>query len=131
MAARQPVRPAAVDFDISTRYASGRILASVSGRLALEDFLSVLHGLGIASDGRAERCMLIDLCGVETVYAHGDLLRIGQEIACSFLHMQRLALLVQPERVTRISERSAREAGMNMGVFDSRAAALAWLSLDA
>lgn len=56
-----------------------------------------------------------------------DLLRVGHEIACSFAHLERLALLVPPRRVTRISERAAQRAGMNMRVFDMESLALGWL----
>jgi hypothetical protein len=104
------------------------VLARVSGILVIDEFISTLHILGIESEDWPEEAMLIDLRGLVTVYPRADLLRVGQEIAASFVHMHRLALLVQPHRVTRISERSARRTGMNMSVFDSEENAFAWLS---
>ena len=117
------------EFRIGTEHAGGCVFARVAGHVDIDQFLSTLHILGIESEGWPEEVMLIDLRGLATaLYPRADLLRIGQEIACSFTHMRRLALLVQPERVTRISERSARRAGMDMSVFDSEANALEWLS---
>jgi hypothetical protein len=103
-------------------------IARVSGELPIELFLSTLHILGIESDGAAEPAMLVDLRELATVYSAADLVRVGQEIAASFIHMERLALLVLPRQVTRISERTARRTGMNLCVFDVEEDALGWVS---
>ncbi|TWO64918.1 hypothetical protein FN976_27850 [Caenimonas sedimenti] len=131
-AQQQWLGPRAADpFKIETEHAGGCVFARVSGLLSIDKFISTLHILGIESEGWPEEVMLIDLRGLVTVYPRADLLHIGQEIACSFIHMRRLALLVLPERLTRISERSARRTGMDMSVFDSEVKALGWLSLEA
>jgi hypothetical protein len=102
-------------------------VACVAGDLPIELFLSTLHILGIESDGVAEPAMLVDLRELATDYSAADLVRVGQEIAASFIHMERLALLVLPRQVTRISERTARRTGMNMCVFDAEDDALGWV----
>lgn len=121
--------PPAEEFHIDTEHAGGCVFARVCGHVPIDQFISTLHVLGIESEGWPEAMMLIDLRQLASaLYPRADLLRIGQEIAASFTHMRKLALLVQPERVTRISERSARRAGMDMSVFDSEVHALAWLA---
>ncbi|MGE0331248.1 MAG: hypothetical protein AB7P37_11200 [Ramlibacter sp.] len=124
-------RKAALDYEISTRRCVARTTVCVSGNPTLEQLVSALHVFGIESGAAVRETMLIDLRRLEAVYARADLLRIGHEIACSFAHLDQLALLVQPHRVTRISERAARRAGMNMRVFDSEQLAVSWLQLHA
>jgi hypothetical protein len=41
--------------------------------------------------------------------------------------MGKIASLVPPERVTRMSEKAARRSGTNVRVFDDEGAAVAWL----
>lgn len=101
--------------------------ARVTGELPIELFLSTLHVLGIESDGASERAMLADLRQLSTPYGRADLVRVGEEIAVSFGHMRRVALLVLPRQVTRISERSAQRNGLNLRVFDAESQAFAWL----
>ena len=54
-------------------------------------------------------------------------MRVGQEVATSFVHMHRVALLVLPRQVTRISERAGRKAGLNLCVFDAEPDATGWV----
>ena len=100
-------------------------VACVSGELPIELFVSMLHVLGIESEG-GDPSMLMDVRELSTIYSANDLVRVGQEIAVSFLHLERLALLVSPLRRMRISERTARSTGMNMCVFDTEEDAVAW-----
>lgn len=109
--------------DSNERY----LAAMVQGDLPIELFISTLHILGIESDGAPADAMLVDLRRLGTSYKPSELVRVGQEIALSFAHIQRLALLVLPRQVTRISERAARRSGMNMCVFDAEADAVGWV----
>ena len=122
------LHPADEAYEIATERVGGCVLARVSGKLHIDQFLSTLHILGIESEDWPEEVMLIDLTTLHATFPREDLLRIGQEIAASFVHMHRLALLVLPHRVTRISERSARRTGMDLRVFDSEAKAFEWLA---
>lgn len=122
----QGPRIAGARYEILVEHRDRYQVARVMGELPIELFISTLHILGIESDG--ESSMLIDLRGLSTVYSAADLVRVGQEIALSFIHMKRLALLVAPRRVTRISERAARRTGMNMCVFKEEEDATGWAS---
>ncbi len=124
-------RKAASGFEISTSRSVDRITVAIGGSPAIEQLVSALHVFGMENGAQAHESMLIDLRKLESVYTRADLLLVGHEIACSFAHLSQLALLVLPHRVTRISERAARRAGMNMRVFDSAQLAVSWLQLHA
>ena len=120
-------RIAGDDYEIHIDHHPGYLAARVSGDLPIELFLSTLHVLGIESDGVGEDGMLVDLRELATAYSPGDLVRVGQEVATSFAHMDRMALLVLPSQVTGISQRAARKAGLNMCVFDAEGDAIGWV----
>ena len=120
-------RPAATDYEISAQLSPHCLSVSVGGRPSIDQLVSALHVFGIESEDSTQSTMLIDLRLLEIGYGREDLLRIGHEIACSFAHLAKLALVVPPQRVTRISERAAQRGGTNMRVFDDESRARAWL----
>ena len=122
-------RKGAPGYEISTRRSVARVTVAIGGSPTIEQLISTLHVFGIENGAQAHESMLIDLRKLDSVYTRTDLLLVGHEIACSFAHLSQLALLVLPHRVTRISERAARRAGMNMRVFDNEQMADAWLQL--
>lgn len=129
--AAHPLPPAshvaAEEYEIHIDHHPGYLAARVSGDLPIELFLSTLHVLGIESDGGGEDGMLVDLRSLATAYSPNELVRVGREVATSFAHMDRMALLVLPKQVTGISERAARKAGLNMCVFDAEGDAVGWV----
>lgn len=126
---RLPRRPrdAETDYEVFADPRATCLRFRVSGSPSLEQLVSALHVLGLQSESSALLSGLLDLRHLQTVYSRGDLVRVGHEIACSFPHLAKVALLVAPQRVTRISERAARRAGVNMRVFDSLVQAVEWL----
>jgi hypothetical protein len=52
---------------------------------------------------------------------------VGEEAARQLQHLQRIASLVPPDRLTRASEKTARRSGLNLTVFTSEEEAVAWL----
>lgn len=119
--------PALPAFDIVTRHLGGHVRVNLGGSVTLEHMVSTLHVLGVESESWTEPGVLIDLVALQTGFGRPELVRIGEEIACSFAHLPRLAILVPSHRVTRISERTARRSGFNLRVFDLESSALAWL----
>jgi len=71
--------------------------------------------------------LLVDLRKVSTQFSESEQRSVGQEAAASLVHMRKIASVVPPDRVTRISERAARRDSANVSVFDDEKAALAWL----
>ena len=116
-----------MNFDVAIDLELHFVRITVSGQLAIEELLSMIHLLGVESETWNEDRVLVDLRSVQTVFTLLDHYRIGEEAAASLSHMGKIASLVPPERVTRMSEKAARRSGTNVRVFDDERAAVAWL----
>lgn len=129
----RPARPAlwhieaAMDFDVAIEDAALYMRVAVTGEPSLGQLLSMIHLLGVESETWTVHKVLVDLRGVATPFSRPEQFRIGEEAAASLSHMERIASLVPPERVTRVSEKAARRNGSNVRVFDVEAEAIAWL----
>ncbi len=99
----------------------------ITGELTFDQLVSAVHLLGVESSGWELDRVLVDLRGVISEFSPAEQFRLGEEAAASLLHMRRIASLVPPHRVTRISEKAARRNGSNIQVFDDEAEAVAWL----
>lgn len=119
-----------MDFDVAIDPDAHYIRVTVTGTPELGQLLSTIHLLGVESETWPQDRVLVDLRGVATPFSEPEQFRIGQEAAASMAHLSRIASLVPPERVTRVSERAARRNGVNVRVFDDERAAVAWLLAD-
>jgi hypothetical protein len=119
-----------MDFDVVIDSAAHYIRVTVTGAPAIGQLLSLIHLLGVESETWPEDKVLVDLRGVVTPFTQPEQFRIGVEAAASMSHLDRIASLVPPERITRVSEKAARRNGVNVRVFGDERAALAWLTAD-
>lgn len=119
-----------MDFDVAVKDHDFYMRVAVAGRPSLGQLLSLVHILGVESASWRHECLLVDLRGVATEFSRPEQARIGEEAASSLAHVRRIASLVPPERLTRVSERVAQRSGANVCVFDTEAAALDWLRGD-
>lgn len=99
----------------------------VAGEPSLGQFLSFLHLIGVETSGWAARRVLFDLRQVRTLTSFTDHYAVGEEAARQLSHLHRVASLVEPERITHASEKTARRSGMNLSVFTDEQSAIAWL----
>jgi hypothetical protein len=118
----------ATSFDLAIEQHAHFMRVAVTGHPTIGQLLSLIHLLGVESETWAADRALVDLRGVDTEFSRHEQFRIGEEAAASLSHMERIASLVRPERITRVSEKAARRNGANVSVFDDEAAALAWLA---
>ena len=125
---RQPVQAREPSFQIEDRPAATFRWICVRGELSFGQLLSLMHVLGVDSETKGMSAVLLDLRLVDIAFAHRELAVAGREIACSFVHVSKLALLVPGHRVTGVSERAARREGMNMRVFTAEGKAVGWLA---
>jgi hypothetical protein len=113
-------------FDVEHR--EGYSVVRVEGEPSLGQFLSFLHLVRVETAGWQTRRVLFDLRAVHTLTSFTDHYAVGEEAARQLAHLQRVASLVPPNRITRASERTAQRSGMNLVVFTDEAEALAWLT---
>jgi hypothetical protein len=116
-----------MSFDVAIDRGRTFVRVTVSGALEIGELLSMIHLLGVESETWSDDRVLVDLRGVETPFTRYEQFRIGEEAAASLSHMEKIASLVPPERITHVSEKTARRMGANVQVFDDEKAAKAWL----
>lgn len=116
-----------MEFDLAIDKETQYVRVTVSGAPAFAQLVSMIHLLGVESESWEEHAVLVDLRAVRTPFTLLEQFRIGEEAACSLHHMDRIASLVPPERLTRVSEKAARRNGVNVRVFDDEQLAVAWL----
>ena len=114
-------------FDLAIDPGPHFIRVTVTGQPSLGQLLSLIHLLGVESETWKVDRVLVDLRDVATPFGKQEQFRIGEEAAASLSHMEKIASVVPPERVTRVSEKAARRNGANVSVFDDEQAAIAWL----
>jgi hypothetical protein len=116
-----------MSFDVSIAPMAHYMRVTVTGEPSLDQLLSMIHLMGVESETWPRDKVLVDLRGVVTPFSRPDQFRIGEEAAASLSHMDRIASLVPPGRVTRVSEKAARRNGTNVRVFDAESEAVDWL----
>jgi hypothetical protein len=116
-----------MSFDLAIDRTAHFVRVTVTGRPSLGQLLSLVHLLGVESEDWQDEMVLVDLRGVLTPFDHAEQFRIGEEAALSLSHIERIASVVPPERVTRVSEKAAQRNGTNVRVFDDEEQAIAWL----
>lgn len=100
----------------------------VDGDPSLGQFLSFLQLMGVETADLAHKRVLFDLRGVCTLTTFTEHYAVGVEAARQFRHLHRVASLVPPDRITRASEKTARQSGINLSVFTDEGAAIDWLN---
>jgi hypothetical protein len=103
------------------------MVVRTSGEPTLGEFLAVLQALGDESKGWTRDCVLFDLRGIRTMTSFTEHYAIGQEVGRQLRHLRRIASVVPADRITRASEKTARQAGMDLRVFTDEGEAMAWL----
>ena len=105
------------------RYAVVRL----QGEPSLGQFLSFLQLIGVEATDWASRRALFDLRGIRTLTSFTEHYAIGEEVSRQLGKLHRIASIVDPDRITRASEKTARRSGVNLTVFTTEAEAIAWL----
>jgi hypothetical protein len=120
------LHPMSLRFDVEHR--DGYSVVRVEGAPSLGQFLSFLHLIGVETAGWQVRRVLFDLRGIETLTTFTEHYSIGGEAARQLAHLQRVAALLEPHRITRAGEKTAQREGMNLVAFTDEAEAVAWLT---
>lgn len=116
-----------MNFDVLIDQKPRYVRIALTGSPSIGQMLSMIHLLGVESETWKQNATLVDLRGVSTEYTQQEQFRIGEEAASSLSHMDRIASVVPPARITRISERAARRNGIDLCVFSDEKQAVEWL----
>lgn len=105
---------------------TGYTVVRVVGDPQLETIVSALDVIAVESATASQ--LLVDLRGVSTLHSFTDQYTLGQAAAKKLAHLRKVASLVPVGRLTRNSERPARQEGLNLRVFEAEDEALTWLT---
>lgn len=107
---------------------TGYAVIRVDGEPSLGQFLSFLSLVSVETLGWPVKRVLFDLRGVRSLTTFTEHYAIGEEVARQLGHLHRIASVVPADRITRASEKTARQAGVNLTVFTDETQAIAWLT---
>jgi hypothetical protein len=102
----------------------------VQGDPTLDEFVSFVEVMGEESRGWPTRRALFDLRNVRTLKTFTEHYAIGGAVVTHLPHMEMVASVVPADRITKASEKRARQSGVNLSVFTSEGEAIAWLLSD-
>ena len=109
---------------------SGYVQIQVTGSNCLRDFVELIATVGQETVYWSDRRVIVDLRQVEGELTETEQIFLGELVAQDLTHIQRLASIVAPGRLTRNSENAARQLGAQLRVFDDEQEAIAWINAD-
>ncbi|HEY0885398.1 MAG TPA: STAS/SEC14 domain-containing protein [Ramlibacter sp.] len=99
----------------------------LSGPATIEDFVHLIRQAGEESRLLGDRRMLVDQLDIPVTLKFTDQFRIGEEVARHLQHLEKLATVVPPDKITRTSEKVAVRHGLQLRVFTTVTEAIRWL----
>jgi hypothetical protein len=117
-----------MSFNVSITRFSQYVQLAVSGPASMRNFVELVGKVGQETMLWSDRWVLVDLCGVEGGLTPTEQVFLGEMVAQDLPHLERVASVVPPERITHNSETAAQELGMRLRVFASRDEAQEWLT---
>lgn len=122
-----PIGPRSDTFEVSIHRLPEFTSVKLSGPATLDDFVKLIEGMAAESRRLGDRRMLVDQLEITTTLKFTDHFRIGEEVARHMQHLEKMASVVPPERITHTSEKVALQQGMPLRVFTSMTDAIRWL----
>jgi hypothetical protein len=117
-----------MSLSFQAEHRDGFSIVRLRGEPSLGQFLSALQLLGVETKSWTTKRVLFDLRGVRTLTTFTEHYAVGEEAARQLQHLNRIASVVDPDRITHASEKTARRSGLNLMVFSDFDKALAWLT---
>jgi hypothetical protein len=102
-------------------------VADITALAFLEDAEPVLREIAQRTQRLGSRKLLVNLVDVVGTFGPEEQRTIGLLAHRYLSHLEKVASLVPPEKLTRVSENAARAQGMELRVFTQLPDALEWL----
>jgi hypothetical protein len=106
---------------------TGYAVVRVEGEPTLGEFHAFIEAIAGESRTWPVKRALFDLRSVRTLTTFTEHYSVGEQVVRHLHHLHRIASVVPGDRITRASEKTARQSGVNLTVFTSEAEAIAWL----
>jgi hypothetical protein len=102
-------------------------VAEISALAFAESVEPVLRGISEQTRKHGDRRLLVNLLDVVGTFGLEEQRTIGVLAHRYLSHLEKVASLVPPDKLTRVSEAAARAEGMELRVFTTLPEALDWL----
>lgn len=102
----------------------------VTGTASLEAFSQLILCMGEQTRVRGDKRVLVDLLEVVGEMKFTEHFQLGEQVARRMQHMDKVASVVPPDKLTRTSEKTAIKQGFQLRVFTSMNEAIHWLTQD-
>jgi hypothetical protein len=106
---------------------NGYAVVRVEGEPTLGEFNAFIEAMAAESAAWPVKRALFDLRSVRTLTTFTEHYSVGEQVVRHLRHLHRIASVVPGDRITRASEKTARQSGVNLTVFTNEAEAIAWL----
>ncbi|MEO5672789.1 MAG: STAS/SEC14 domain-containing protein [Ramlibacter sp.] len=116
-----------MSFQVSTTRLPQFVKLTVSGPNSIKSFVELIDSVAEETALWGDRRLMVDLRAVEGALTPPEQVFLGELVAQSFPHMERVASVVPSEQITHNSETAARDLGMQLRVFASEEEATEWL----
>ena len=118
-------------FAVSITRFTQYVQVAVAGPTAMKSFVELVETMGRETLFWSDRKLLVDLRDVEGALSPTEQVFLGELVAQDLPHLERIASVVPPDRITRNSETAAQGLGMRLRVFTAKDEAIAWLTAQA
>jgi hypothetical protein len=123
--------PNAMSFNTRIVRFPGYVQVQVEGPNSIGDFVDLVTNVGQETVFWSDRRVLVDLRRVQGRPTTDEQIFLGELVAQSLGHLERIASIVPPEQITHNSERAAQQLGTQLRVFDNEQDAVAWITAEA
>ncbi|RYG13680.1 MAG: STAS/SEC14 domain-containing protein [Burkholderiales bacterium] len=103
------------------------VLVEVSGPASMSELATLIATMSEQTKAAGDKRAVVDLQGVVGTLSFTDHFQIGHYVSRQMRHLERLASIVPPDKITRTSEKVATSMGMNLRVFTRLEDALNWI----
>lgn len=103
------------------------LYTAVSGTYSEIEGTRIIEELHEECEKRKKRKLLVDITGKDGVIPVADRFFFGKQIAGLYRYNVKMAVIGRKSHITRFSETVAVNRGGNLGIFDNKPDAVAWL----
>ncbi|MBE7369666.1 STAS/SEC14 domain-containing protein [Ramlibacter pallidus] len=116
-----------MSFTLHLTHGPAYAVAEISALAFMEAAPPVLRAISEQTRMHGDRRLLINLIDVVGTFGAEEQRTIGLLAHQHLSHLEKVASLVPPEKLTRVSEAAARAQGMELRVFTALTEAIDWL----
>jgi hypothetical protein len=100
---------------------------TIAGPASLDDLVGLMMQVGEQTRREGDKRVLVNLLSVEGELRFTDHFQLGSQASQLLRHLDKLASVVPPDRITRTSEKVALRQGFQLRVFTAMEDAERWL----